>query len=140
MSDMVFELVKVAVMLAALVAARYIIPWVKDRMGENQLEQVTRWVKSAVLYAQQTMWSESGAERKKTVERIVWEMLADHNIKITEEQLDILIEAAVKEMKISENAGIVIQTSNDDLPDGPDMGGQADQDGTQPYNTTPQGA
>ena len=37
------------------------------------------------------------------------EMLTAKNISITDEQLNILIEAAVKQMKMEENAGIVIE-------------------------------
>lgn len=142
MSDMVFELVKVAVMLVALVAARYIIPWIKDKMGADQLNLVTGWVKSAVLYAQQTMWAESGAERKEAVLKILWELLAYKDIHITEEQLNILIEAAVKEMKISENAGVTVLNGIEEceLPDKPGEGTQMNQGGIQPCMSVPQAA
>lgn len=122
MSDMVFELVKVAVMLTALVAARYIIPWIKDKVGADQLAFVADLAKKAVLYAQQTMWSETGAERKAAVTQILKELLTAKNISITDKQLNILIEAAVKEMKINENAGVTIMPGieaedDDDKPD-----------------------
>lgn len=139
MSDMVFELVKVAVMLVALLAARYIIPWIRDRMGADQLELVTSWVRSAVLYAQQTMWAETGAERKAVVTELLKELLTAKNISLTDEQLDILIEAAVKEMKINENAGVTImpgiEVEDDQLPD---MGTQMNHDGTPPCASVPQ--
>lgn len=108
MNDMVFELVKVAVMLAALVATRYIIPWIKDKIGADELALVADLAKKAVLYAQQTMWSEPGAERKAVVTQFLKEMLMAKKISISDEQLNVLIEAAVKEMKISEGMGKIV--------------------------------
>ncbi len=154
MSDMVFELLKVAVMLAALVAARYIVPWIKDKMGADQLEMVTGWVRSTVLYAQQTMWADTGAERKAVVTKMLKEMLMAKNISISDEQLNVLIEAAVKEMKISENAGVTImpgieveddelpgiEVEDDELPDKPGVGTQVNQDGTPTCESVPQAA
>lgn len=40
-------------------------------------------------------------------------MLIAKNISISDEQLDILIEAAVKQMKISENAGVTITATDE---------------------------
>ena len=37
------------------------------------------------------------------------EILMAKNIALSDEQLDVLIEAAVKQMKIEENAGVVIE-------------------------------
>lgn len=141
MSDMIFELVKVAVMLVALVAARYIIPWIKDKVGADQLAFVADLAKKAVLYAQQTMWSETGAERKAVVTQILKELLMAKNISISDEQLDILIEAAVKEMKISEAAGVTIMPGievEDDRPDEQGKGAQLNQGGILPCISAPQ--
>ena len=48
-------------------------------------------------------------EKKAIVTDLLKEMLTAKNISITDEQLNILIEAAVKQMKMEENAGIVIE-------------------------------
>lgn len=42
-------------------------------------------------------------------------MLQAKNISLTDEQLDVLIEAAVKQMKIEENAGLTIEAV-DEVP------------------------
>lgn len=70
---------------------------------------IEKMVTQAVLYAQQVLTSKSGAEKKAIVTDLLKEMLTAKNISITDEQLNILIEAAVKQMKMEENAGIVIE-------------------------------
>ncbi len=73
------------------------------------------------------MWSETGAERKAVVTQILKELLMAKNISISDGQLDVLIEAAVKEMKICENAGVTIMPGievedDEGLPDAPGKG------------------
>ena len=56
-----------------------------------------------------------GAEKKAIVTDLLKEMLTAKNISITDEQLNILIEAAVKQMKMEENAGIVIEAVDEPI-------------------------
>ena len=37
MNEIVFEIIKVVVMLMALVVARYLVPWLKQKSGQNTL-------------------------------------------------------------------------------------------------------
>jgi len=101
--DIIFEILKIVVMVVALVVARYVIPWLKGVIDANNLDIVIEWVTNAVLKAQQVFQTSSGEEKKKIVVEFLKELLAAKNISITDEQLDTLIEAAVKEMKIQEN-------------------------------------
>lgn len=111
MNDILFEILKVLVMVAALVIARYIVPWVKEKIGAENLNTVTQWAKYAVLMAQQApaLWDKTGEDKKDYVTKFLKKLLTAKNISISDEQLDILIEAAVKQMKMQENAGIVIE-------------------------------
>lgn len=115
MNDIIFEILKLVVMLAVLVVTRYLIPLVKEKVGNDKLEVIAQWARYAVLKAQQVLWTESGADRKAYVTEFLKEMLIAKNISISDEQLDILIEAAVKQMKIEENAGITIEAT-DEVP------------------------
>lgn len=113
MSEIIFEVVKLVVMLCVMLAARYVIPWVKSRIDAENLSLIEKWAEKAVLKAQQVMQSDSGADKKETVMQFLQEILAEKNITITDEQLDTLIEAAVKQMKIAENSGITITATNE---------------------------
>lgn len=108
MSEILFELLKIIVMLAVVLITRYFIPWVRKRIGADELAQVEKWARYAVLKAQQVMWSKDGVERKAYVTEFLKELLIEKNIALSDEQLDILIEAAVKQMKIEEGSGITI--------------------------------
>lgn len=102
MDDIVFEILKCVVMVAALIVARYFVPWIKSVIETNNLSVVVEWVSSAVLMAQQVYTGAKGSDKKETVVKFLKSVLAEKNITITDEQLDTLIEAAVKEMKLQE--------------------------------------
>lgn len=109
MNDIIFEALKLLIMVCVAVIARYVIPWLKSRIEQDKMAAIEKMVTQAVLYAQQVLTSKSGAEKKAIVTDLLKEMLTAKNISITDEQLNILIEAAVKQMKMEENAGIVIE-------------------------------
>ena len=73
------------------------------------MEAIEKMVTQAVLYAQQVLTSKCKEKKKAIVTDLLTAMLTAKNISITDEQLNILIEAAVKQMKMEENAGIVIE-------------------------------
>ena len=108
MNEILFEIIKVVVMVAALVITRYLVPWLKEKIGADKLATAEKWARYAVLKAQQVLWDETGKDRKAYVTEFLKEILIAKNIALSDEQLDVLIEAAVKQMKIEENSGIVI--------------------------------
>ena len=65
------------------------------------------------MKAQQVLWEKDGQDRKAYVTEFLKEILMAKNIALSDEQLDVLIEAAVKQMKIEENAGVVIEAVDD---------------------------
>jgi len=109
MDEIVFEIIKVIVMVVTLIVARYLVPWIKEKIGVDKLVQIEKWTKYAVLKAQQVLWEESGVDKKAYVTEFLQELLAEKNIALSDEQLDVLIEAAVKQMKIDENEGMLIE-------------------------------
>lgn len=110
MDEIIFEVIKIIVMVAALVVARYLVPWMKEKIGTDKMAQIEKWATYAVEMAQQVHWSKPGEDRKAIVTEFLKEILIAKNISISDEQLDVLIEAAVKEMKMQENAGIIVES------------------------------
>lgn len=108
MNEIIFEVIKVVVMVAALIITRYLVPWLKEKIGAGKLAVAEKWARCAVLKAQQVLWDETGKDRKAYVTEFLKEILIAENIALSDEQLDVLIEAAVKQMKIEENSGIII--------------------------------
>lgn len=102
MDEIIFEVIKIVVMVVALVVARYLVPWLKEKIGADRMAQIEKWTKYAVEMAQQVHWSRPGKDRKAIVTEFLREILTAKNISISDEQLDVLIEAAVKEMKMQD--------------------------------------
>lgn len=102
MNEMIFEILKLIVMIAVFIVTCYLIPWVRGKIGQDKLDEITKWVNAAVLMAQQVYFAKTGAERKAIVVDLLKNILIAKNISVSDEQLDILIEAAVKAMKIEE--------------------------------------
>lgn len=103
MNEIIFEVLRLVVLIAVFIVTCYLIPWIKRKIGQDKLDEVTRWTNTAVLMAQQVYYAKPGEERKAIVIEILKGMLTAKNISITDEQLDMLIEAAVKAMKMEEN-------------------------------------
>ena len=102
MNEMIFEILKLIVMIAVFIVTCYLIPWVRGKIGQDKLDEITRWVNAAVLMAQQVYFAKTGAERKAIVVDLLKNILIAKNISVSDDQLDILIEAAVKAMRIEE--------------------------------------
>lgn len=115
MSDIIFEVVKLLVMVAALVLTRYVIPWIRSKIESDKITVITEWARVAVLAAQQMVTSKDGAEKKAIVTEFLKEILTDKNIALSDYQLDILIEAAVKQMKMSAPMEGILAEAGGDL-------------------------
>ncbi len=103
MSEIIFEILRLVVLLAVLVVTYYLIPWVRGKIGQDRLDEITKWANAAVLMAQQVYAAKTGAERKVIVVDLLKDILIAKNISISDKQLDMLIEAAVKAMKMQES-------------------------------------
>ncbi len=110
MNEIIFEVIKIFVMVAALVVARYLLPWMKEKIGTEKLAQIEKWTRYTVEMAQQVHWSQPGEDKKAIVTKFLKEILIAKNISISDEQLNVLIEAAVKEMKMQENNAIIVDS------------------------------
>lgn len=104
MDEIIFQVIKLAVMLSALLITRYAVPWIKKKIDLERLNEIEKWAEKAVLKAQQVFKAKPGAERKAYVTEFLKELLIAKNIALSDEQLDILIEAAVKQMKMKEKS------------------------------------
>lgn len=113
MDEIIFELVKIVVMVVALVIARYLVPWLKQKIGAEKVAEVSMWAKQAVLMAQQVYKDWDGQDKKAFVTKYLKKILTAKNISLTDEDIDILIEAAVKQMKMQENSGILIEATDE---------------------------
>lgn len=99
MSNLTFDAIDVIVRLVVVFFMVYIMPVVK-RLIEKILAE--KWARDAVNAAQQVYALNTGAERKEYVLEELTKLLNKYKVNITEEQVHILIESAVKQLRIEE--------------------------------------
>ena len=75
----------------------YLAPYLKQRTTAQQREDIDFWVRIAVAAAEQIFDIPKSGEKKK---QFVLQYLNELNIKVTEQELDVLIEAAVYELNL----------------------------------------
>lgn len=100
MNDILFEILKAAIILILILISRYGIPYLKQELENTKHDWIIKWIGIMVESTEQTVFGDKkGAERKAIVVKFIKSMLIKKNINLTDEQLDSLIEAAVYEMK-----------------------------------------
>lgn len=100
MDNRLFEVILALIPVLGAIITYFIIPYIKTNMDSAKLAQYKEWATLAVKSAEM-LWRETGhGEDKKTyVVNFLTEMFNSRKITITEEQMNVLIESAVKEMK-----------------------------------------
>lgn len=93
-------ILEAAVIACIVVTCRYLIPWLKTKFSKETIDFVTIWVEEAVKAAEQKHGEGEGKAKKAEVVAFLTEILNAHGIKLTEAEIDTLIEAAVKQLKI----------------------------------------
>lgn len=104
MDEYVFKIVLAIISLLSTLVAGVLIPLIKEKIGAEKLAKYEYWANLAVRAAEM-MWTESGCgeDKKKYVVDFLNDMFNKNKVIITEQQLEILIESAVKQMKLEEN-------------------------------------
>lgn len=103
MNDIIFEALKLVLMIAVALITRYVIPCAKRLAETEKMNTVLTWVEQAVLCVQQVHDKTDGAKKKEIVTDFLRGVLDAKHIDMTDEQLDVLIEAAVKMLKMQED-------------------------------------
>lgn len=103
MNDILYTTLQLATMLIAAIIARYVVPWLKEKIGEQRLDEIAAWTVWAVDWAEQIIVTPgSGAERKAIVTEFLKHILKQKNIALSDKQIDVLIESAVRQMNTAE--------------------------------------
>ena len=98
MSDILFNILEAVVIAATAAVARYLIPYVRERLRQSRYSWPVDVIDAAVRAFEQIIGSGNGEEKKHAVMMYVSEWLTQHHVEITTEQLDKLVEAAVQTM------------------------------------------
>lgn len=104
MDEKLFSVILALIPVLGTILTVYIIPFIKEKIGNEKLSKYEYWVDIAVKAAEM-IWTETGhgADKKKYVVEFINNMFNSKKIVITEEQINVLIEASVKQLKLEEN-------------------------------------
>lgn len=102
MREIILEALKLTIMIATLLITRYAIPWFKAKTDNAVMQALIDWIGQAVMAAEQTHAAGSGPEKKQIVTEFIKRMLIQKNISLSDEEIEMLIEAAVRQMKIDD--------------------------------------
>lgn len=102
MNDIMFIILKAIISIAVIVITRYIVPFIIEKIGNENYARIEKEVTKYVLAVQQMYPELAGPERRVIVTQKIIDFLASKNIQLSEEQIRDLIESAVKTMKMQE--------------------------------------
>lgn len=100
MDQRIFDLIMAIIPVLGVILTSFIIPYFKEMIGNEKLNKYQEWANMAVKAAE-LLFTESGmgAEKKEYVVKFLTEQFNKNKVVITEEQMNILVESAVKSMK-----------------------------------------
>lgn len=103
MSEVLFDALILVVIFCSTMFTGVFVPWLKVQIRESEYAELLDTVEQAIRKAEQKIKGvKQGAVKKAQVVAFLRDWLGRHSIKITEEQLDTLIEAAVWSMNNGE--------------------------------------
>lgn len=90
------EIIVALIGIIVAIVTRYLIPYIKAKIDESKLDNIIFWVEIAVEAAEK-IYKESGMGKQK--KEFVIEFLNEHGITLDDQQIDVMIEAAVLQMQ-----------------------------------------
>ena len=103
MNENWFNLILAIISVLSAIVTGFIVPLIKEKIGYEKLVKYKEWVLQAVQAADM-IFSEKGMgeTKKEYVVNFLSNMFNKNKVVITSEQIEILIESAVKTMKLNE--------------------------------------
>ena len=98
-NEMITVLIKALVAVLSVVITVYIVPWIKGKIGEDKYAEILSIIKYAVRCAEQYYTPEQNEEKKEFVKSYIIDKATEIGLKMSVEDLDMLIEGIVNEVK-----------------------------------------
>jgi LL-H family phage holin len=102
----ILYLIQIVIPVACSLITGFVIPWLRSKIENEKLEYMEKWAIYAVKSAELTFPDKKqGAKKKEFVVKFLNSMFNSKKIVISTEQINILVEYAVKELKEKESNG-----------------------------------
>lgn len=92
-------IVKIIVALIGGLITYFLIPWLKTKVEAEKLEKFRAFVEDAVRAMEQLLPPEEYKKKKEEVKQAAEEYLAKIGLKLTDEQIELIIEGIVNAVK-----------------------------------------
>ena len=116
MDELLFEILKLIVIIATALVTRYLVPALKRNLELSENKLVKELLNTAVRFAEITFQNSGGGEEKKDfVINYIRQQLSEKHISITEEQLNSLIEAAVYTMNYECSPNVIVEEKKEEV-------------------------
>ena len=97
--EVVSVIIKAVIAILSVVITTVVIPYIKNKMGEDKYAELVNYVEWAVRCAEQLYTPEQWAEKKDYVMKYILEKAKEMNINLTENDINILVEGIVNLVK-----------------------------------------
>ena len=99
MDEKLFQVILSLIPVLGAIITYFVVPYLRTKISNEKLIQYEEWASMAVKAAEM-LWQESnkGEDKKEFVVKYLNKMFNEKKVVITEEQLNVLIEAAVHEI------------------------------------------
>ena len=99
MEKIIFDILEIAVIVIASLIGRYVIPYFKNKVDIQKVEQIVAWAKRFVIMAENVIKGQGkGADKRDFVAKLLAEKAKELNINLSEQEIRTLIEDAWTEM------------------------------------------
>lgn len=87
-------LIEIVLLALTGMVCALVLPWLRERLGAEKLKTLWKWVCLCVQAAEQLFGANAGEKKKQYVRQ----EMKNLNLKADEQTLEVLIEAAVREL------------------------------------------
>lgn len=97
--EMITVIVKAVLAILSVFITTVLVPYIKERIGNDKYNKLVEYTKYAVRCAEQIYTPEQWEEKKKYVSQYITEKANDMGIGLNEQDIDLLIEGVVNLIK-----------------------------------------
>ena len=97
--EMITKIVEAVVTVILLLISAYVIPWLKNKIGEDKYNQIIAYCEKCVRAAEQIFTEEEREQKKQYVEKSMVLYLEKIGYEISVTELNTIIEASVNYIK-----------------------------------------
>ena len=112
MNEMIFEALKLVVMVATLLIVKKGIPLIQKWIDAKTLQEMRDWAADGVRWAQDYMQSAEGAQKRQAVINALLEIRDKEKFNITDDQIEILVRAAYTVMKDADRDVYLLESTD----------------------------